>query len=220
MTGIYEYEAAIFDVDGTLYHQRPLRLRMFAELVKYYILRLWRWRELYALYLFRKLREKTQECQGDFDSYFYGKTAAQARISDEKTQAVIKKWIFDFPLPFIAKYADAKVIRCFNWYRSQGKKVLVYSDYPAISKLEQLGLGADAVYCASDPGISCLKPCPDGLMFIIKKHDLNPATTIFFGDRYEKDGLCAEKCGVRFCHVKDIAHVEEGKNESPKKLLK
>jgi FMN phosphatase YigB (HAD superfamily) len=204
MDDIYSYDAAIFDVDGTLYRQKPLRLRMFAELLKYYGLRPWRWRGLYAVYLFRKLREDAQSCDGDFDSRFISEAAVKAGIAEEEAGAVIHKWIMDFPLPFIARYANTAVIRCFNGYREQGKKVYVYSDYPAIDKLKQLGLEADAVYCASDEGVKCLKPCPTGLRYIIGKHGLDPETTIFFGDRYEKDGLCAKQCGIRFCHVNDI----------------
>jgi len=205
MTDIYSYDVAIFDVDGTLYHQRSLRLMMSMELLKFYGLRPWRWRELYAIYLFRKLREKTKKCEGDFNMYFTNKTALKSGLSEEVVNDVIQKWIFDFPLPFIVKYANAAVIRCFNRYREQGKKVYVYSDYPAINKLKQLNLKADAVYCSSDEKIKCLKPCSKGLMYIINTHNLNPKKTIFFGDRFEKDGTCAEQCAIRFCHVKDVA---------------
>ena len=49
--------AVIFDVDGTLYHQRPVRIRMACRLAGFFLLHPLRIRELLGIRHFRKLRE-------------------------------------------------------------------------------------------------------------------------------------------------------------------
>ena len=41
-----------------------------------------------------------------------------------------------------------------------------------------------------------MKPDPKGLINIIRANNLTVDNCLFIGDRLEKDGYCAEKCGI------------------------
>ena len=49
----------IFDVDGTLYPQKTVRLRMFFRLIRALLTGSLSIRELYAIYYFRKIKDQS-----------------------------------------------------------------------------------------------------------------------------------------------------------------
>ena len=53
---LLNYRAVIFDMDGTLYYQLPLRLRMGGKLAAYYLRHPLRYKELLAVKTFREIR--------------------------------------------------------------------------------------------------------------------------------------------------------------------
>ena len=48
----------IFDVDGTLYHQKPVRIMMALNMMLYYLIHFWKIKELFIILKFRRIREK------------------------------------------------------------------------------------------------------------------------------------------------------------------
>ena len=73
-------KAAIFDVDGTLYCQRPVRIRMALKMGRFFLLHPRRWREAAGIYYFRKLREQ--------EEYRTQSPEAQAAAAAEESTAV------------------------------------------------------------------------------------------------------------------------------------
>lgn len=53
-----EYRTVIFDMDGTLYFQSPVRLCMAVSLGLYYMIHPYKIKELMVLKKFRKMREQ------------------------------------------------------------------------------------------------------------------------------------------------------------------
>ena len=84
----------------------------------------------------------------------------------------------------------------FQRLRQQGKKIGIFSDYPARDKLAALGLDADVMVCASDADVGVLKPHPRGLHVLMSRAATNPSQTILIGDRPERDGLAARAANV------------------------
>ena len=54
---LYDYRAVIFDLDGTLYYQKPFRLRMLFYLIGYAIRHPFRVRDLFLIKRYREIRE-------------------------------------------------------------------------------------------------------------------------------------------------------------------
>jgi HAD superfamily hydrolase (TIGR01549 family) len=173
-----EYKLIILDMDGTLYYQAPLRFYMCIELMLYYAVHLRRIAELFMLYRFRKSYESGVLEQGN---------------------SVTEYWMQERPLRYISRFRDKKLIFLIRRLREQGAKIAVYSDYPVQQKLTALpDLTAAYYFCAADPAIQCLKPDPAGLKNILRITEETAENSLFIGDRYEKDGKCAENAGVDY----------------------
>lgn len=188
---LYDYRAVILDMDGTLYYQFPLRICMVAELLWYYLTRIRRIGELFMLRRIRKLRENG--ILTDIDPLF-------------------AYWLEEKPLPYIYRFRDKKLLRLIQTLRERGAKIAVYSDYPAERKIGALrDLTVDYHFCADDAVIRCLKPDPAGLKNIIGIIGEPAETIVFVGDRYEKDGKCAEGAGMDYL-ILDVNPLSRHKN--------
>lgn len=190
-------DLVVFDVDGTLYDQRKLRLAMLRELLG----DAWRSRSLdtvRTLRTFRHVREALGEQPGvDFMHLQYSETAARHGKSMEVVRALTTEWLEQRPLPFLAACRYPHLQAVFAALRAGGKQVAALSDYPAKDKLKALGLQASPVVCATDPDVARLKPDPLGLHLILKRCGAQAHRTLMIGDRFDRDGAVAERAGVR-----------------------
>lgn len=186
----------VFDVDGTLYRQRPLRLRMARDLLVHALIRL----DLATLSVLRTYRRKREEMGDaqveDFDARLVAETAATAGRSPEQVRAVVSQWIDRHPLPYLRACRYAGLGELFAGLRRHGKTIGVLSDYPARAKLAALELTADHIVTADDADVGILKPHPRGLDTLIRRAGATPATTLLIGDRVERDGLAARAAGA------------------------
>lgn len=186
-----------FDVDGTLYRQRPLRLRMARDLLVHALLR-GDLATLRVLRTYRHLREEMGDAQvEDFAEPLINRTASAAGCPPERARAVVSQWIDRHPLPYLRACRYAGLGELFPGLRRHGKTIGVLSDYPAVAKLAALELTADHVVAADDPGVGVLKPHPRGFNTLMRRAGATPATTLLIGDRAERDGLVARAAGTR-----------------------
>lgn len=189
-------DLVVFDVDGTLYDQRALRIRMAWELCLHTLSTL-DFTAPQILSTYRKLREKIggEEIE-DFETELIGKTAAATGKSTHKVRAVVEEWIELRPLSHLSAFRFAGLVELFGGLKRKGKSVGIFSDYPAVAKLAALGLAADFVVSAGDAGVNRLKPHPRGLEVLMKMARAAPANTILIGDRGDRDGLAARRAGA------------------------
>ena len=191
--------AVVFDVDGTLYDARPLRLRMARELALRCLTRPATLGDARLLQTFRRAREElSDEEAAGIGRLQYERAAERAGVPVARVEAVVAEWILERPLLHVAACRRPGVRRLFNRLREGGRRVGVWSDYPAADKLEALGLGADAVICATDPEVDRLKPQPAGLERILEALAVAPAEALLIGDRDERDGEAARRLGCPY----------------------
>lgn len=187
----------VFDVDGTLYRQRPLRIRMARDLALHALTRL-DLRTLAVLRRFRHLREALGEARVEgFADRLVAETAAASGCTPGEVRAIVSRWIDRHPLPYLRGSRYAGLTDLFAGLRRHGKAIGVLSDYPAAAKLAALELAADHIVTADDPDIGVLKPHPRGLAMLIERAHATPATTLMIGDRAERDGLVAQQVSAR-----------------------
>ncbi len=193
-------DLVILDVDGTLYNQTVLRRKMLLELVKYFLIHPWRFRELLILYHFRKERERHTGFTGsnlEEEQYQWCKTKTGFPI--EKIKKTVEKWIFTAPNEFLSSAMFPEVATFFGELRNKNILVATLSDYPAKTKMETMMLTADLNVSGTDAEINVLKPATNGLQFILRHFQINdPRNCLFIGDRAELDGRCANKLDVPF----------------------
>ncbi|MFL5014449.1 MULTISPECIES: HAD family hydrolase [Rhizobium] len=186
----------VFDVDGTLYNQRRLRLRMAGELLADAVAR-GSLINLRVLRAYRFLHEAIGEEEiDDFQTSLMARIVARTGQPAEKIEAVVSEWIGRRPLAYIASCRYDGLLELFAGLRRQNKAIGIYSDYPADEKLQRMTLSADYVLAASDPGVGILKPHPRGLQMLMQRAGVGPAQTVLIGDRPERDGLAARRAGV------------------------
>jgi putative hydrolase of the HAD superfamily len=186
----------VFDVDGTLYGQRRLRVRMLRDMMVHVA----KTRSLAVPVIvstYRRIRERIAEREvTDFETALVAETAAATRRSATEIRAVVDDWIERRPLPYLAACIYPGVAALFSGLRRHGKIIGVLSDYPAAAKLDALGLEADHVLCAGDRGIGVLKPNPRGLQVMMEAAGAAPGETVLIGDRADRDGAAARRAGT------------------------
>jgi putative hydrolase of the HAD superfamily len=191
-----DIKLVVFDVDGTLYSQSALRLRMLPELLVLAISAQGR-ESLKIIVTYRRLRETyaERELEG-FDTALVEETATSVGCKPEFVREVIGEWIYRQPLRHLKTCVLAGVPEFFTSLNAAGKTVGIFSDYAAEEKLEAMGLASDHIASADDPNVAMLKPNPKGLLGLMEKVGTPPKETLLIGDREERDGEAARRAGV------------------------
>lgn len=192
-------KAIIFDVDGTLYDPRKLRLCMMCKMTLELMKHTFSINELKILWHFRKAREKNASHIGQNIEKLQFKWAAdKLKASNKKVECVVQEWIFKKPLRYMAFCRYPGVLELFSELKKRNIRIGVFSDYPSIHKLTALGLEADAVVSATDPDVDRLKPDPKGLFAVASKLKVSIKDCILIGDRDDRDGECARRAGISY----------------------
>lgn len=187
---------AVFDVDGTLYDQKRLRLKMARDLLLNAAATL-STRSVRVLSAYRKLRERLGEEEvHDFDRVLLEQTAAQCGVPAATVAAIVAEWMERRPLPYLPACRFDGLEQLFARLRAAGKTIGILSDYPAQAKMDAFGLAADIIVCAGDPAVGVLKPHPRGLQHVMELAGVDAAATVMIGDRAERDGDAARRSGV------------------------
>ncbi len=194
--------AVLFDVDGTLYRQRPVRLLMALELLSFpfrYPADAWaRWKALRA---FRKAQE------GLRDRRQSGGALAGAQIREaveasglpvDKVEALVDEWMQRRPLKYLRMSRMPGVLPLLAMLDAAQVPLGVLSDYPAEAKLQALGLGGrfSVVMCATDQQINAFKPSPRGFLRACATLGLPPGEVLMVGDRADVDAAGAHAAGM------------------------
>ncbi|MGA2999401.1 HAD family hydrolase [Bradyrhizobium sp.] len=184
-----------FDVDGTLYSQRPLRLRMGRDLLIHTLAKR-DWSAIGVVSAYRQKRERLAvEEVVDFDRVLIAETAKATSMSPERVQAIVSEWIERRPLRYLRNCLFSGVPQLFAGLERAGKKIGIFSDYPATEKLTAMGLAAHHVVAASDVGL--LKPHAGGLQSLMDAASATAPQTLFIGDRADRDGVAGQRAGVK-----------------------
>jgi len=185
------HKAIIADLDGTLYFQLPVRLSMLCAIVLFCLTKPHKIKEIQIVRSYRKKYEKGME---HHDRCLV--LSKDYNMDVMRVENIIQKWMIDNPLRSVHKYRDKNLLLLLEEMKNKGTKIIVYSDYPVTEKLKALNFTPDVAYSADDVG--CLKPSPEGLLYILKENGLTAADCLFIGDKYEKDGKCAENAGMEY----------------------
>lgn len=199
--------AVLFDVDGTLYHQRPVRLCMAMELAALTAGRgrLGRAREIAAMILtFRKVREELRAAPDGIvlERAQFADAASRLGCDARELERVIDEWMFRRPLKYLRAARRRGVDTLLQSLTARGVLVGALSDYPPAAKLEALGLARHFSLAVetTDSAINAFKPHPRGFLHACSIWGVAPQEVLYVGDRPDVDAVGAAAAGLR-CHL-------------------
>jgi phosphoglycolate phosphatase/putative hydrolase of the HAD superfamily len=196
-----DIDGVIFDLDGTLYNSKKMAMAMMWRILRYYVLRPHRLKDLWILFNFRRERECHSGVCGDLERMQYQWTAIRLHVSDQDVRQVVEKWIIREPLAYMRKFRQENVVTLLNELKHNGKKIAVVSEYPINDKMKALHLSVDAVICCVDADVDCFKPNPKGFLVASRRIGVPPNKCLVIGDRFDKDGEGAKRAGMLFRNV-------------------
>ena len=193
--------AVLFDVDGTLYRQTPIRAMMTMELLTLPLLAplkaAQRWRTLAA---YRRAQEHLRQEPGKVTraTQVAAAAGAGAGLPLGEVEPLIEEWMFERPLKYLPYFKAAGLRRLLDLLDRSGVRTGVLTDYPAGQKLRALGLAErfPLVLCATDPDIGRFKPDPRGFLRACERWQLNPRDVLMVGDRVDVDAAGAAAAGM------------------------
>ena len=198
-------KVVVFDVDGTLYRQSPLRRAMLGRLVRSFATRpAAGWRTLRALSAYRHAQEtlRREACTNVSDAQI---ARACDRTGFDRSAVVdaVERWMEQEPLTLLSRFRHEGLVEFLEVCRAQKLKLAVFSDDPAAAKLRALGVDDffDLVLCAQSPEIDVFKPHPRGIQVALRRLGVRPEECLYVGDRTDVDGAAADAAGVKFVAV-------------------
>jgi HAD superfamily hydrolase (TIGR01549 family) len=186
----------VFDVDGTLYDQRRLRIHMAQRLLSNAV-QSGTLNTLRVLHAFRKCREElgARLCK-DFTSRQFEETARRTGCTVKSVKVIVSEWIDERPLEYMQACRYHGVEDLFDRLHQSGRVIGIFSDYPAKDKLAALELNADVIVSATDQDVDRLKPDPAGLLKILKTTGVSTSQALMVGDRFDRDWAVANSIGM------------------------
>ena len=190
--------AVLFDLDGTLYSQTPVRLLMAAELMSLPLKglregsRQWR-----AVTAYRRAQEQLRRTGLPVEPGTQLTLAASnAGLSIAEAEQAIDEWMFRRPLKYLARWRAPGLLPLLDFLDRQGIRLGVLSDYPAAAKLGALELSDRFSLVLSAVDVGAFKPSPLGYLEACKRWQLRPEQVLMVGDRVEVDAAGAQAAGM------------------------
>ncbi len=194
-----DFQAVIFDVDGTLYNLKKMSGLVKLEILKYYVQHPQEIKDIKIITTFMEEREKHAfDIVEDVENTQYLWAANSLGISSTKVRSVVQKWLFDIPLQHIYACHYPEVLALFTNITNQGIATGIFSDYPPQAKVAKLGLIPNCIVSATDKSVDCLKPNPKGLLMTAEILGVPVEKCLFIGDRDDRDGECARRAGMPY----------------------
>ncbi len=197
----------IFDVDGTLYRQLPVRAGMLLRLLSHCLAAPRSgFRTVRLLREYRNLQEgrRASACATDP----IRSVCERLDIDPRWANGCIESWMQLYPLDLIRKAAYRDLVPLLVKAKGAGLHLGVFSDYPAEQKLRALGIDHyfSTVLSAEDPRVQVLKPNPRGILTVVSDLGVQPFETAYIGDRPDVDALAAKNAGVRCFIIRAKEH--------------
>lgn len=193
--------AVLFDLDGTLYRQKPLRRWMAIALAReaarrpFAAPRLWR-----VVSRFRAAQERLR-----LRGHYPGLAAAQIAAAADETglepgavRTIVEEWMQTRPLAYLQRCRTPGCVELLDHLAGAGVPVGVLSDYPAAAKLEALGIAHRVAWsiCSTDADVEAFKPHPRGFLRACERFGLPPSDVLMVGDRVDADAAGAAAAGM------------------------
>ncbi len=186
----------VLDLDGTLYDKTGLARRMMRRL----------WWCLPLLAAERLARKNMHYVQYASEEEFFGAFFRYMSRGHWWGVGVAATWYHTVYMPtmirLIRRYHHPRpeMMALIEEAKAKGLTLAIYSDYGCVvEKLEALGIDPSQFeLMISAPELGALKPSEPCARHVLELLQAKPETTLFVGDRDDKDGASARSVGAKF----------------------
>ena len=186
----------VLDLDGTLYDKTGLARRMVRRL----------WWCLPLLAAERLARKNMHYVQYASEEEFFGAFFRYMSRGHWWGVGVAATWYHTVYMPtmirLIRRYHHPRpeMMALIEEAKAKGLTISIYSDYGCVvEKLEALGIDPSPFeLMVSAPELGALKPSEPCARRVMEMLQAKPETTLFVGDRDDKDGASARSVGAKF----------------------
>jgi HAD superfamily hydrolase (TIGR01549 family) len=196
------WKAVLFDVDGTLYRQAPLRRALLWRLLGAYVSHPWR-----GIGVARALRayRRAQELLRGAEDFAGGLAERQVELgaelcgaSRDEVKALAARWMEEEPLALLARCRRPGLVEFLEAATESGIRLAACSDYPLEAKLEAMGVRRyfSVVVSAQDADVQRFKPDPRGLEVALERLGVSRDGALYVGDRPDVDAAAAARAGL------------------------
>lgn len=195
-------QGIVLDVDGTLYHQTPVRLITAAMLLAHGAFRPGAMLPtLRTVRAWRKSLEAMRRNAAGFDvgARQLQSTVLAVNLPLAQVKRIVRKWMFEYPLGYLHRFPRAGLVEFLASARRSGMVLGAYSDYPCRKKLARLGVldYFSSILSSWDDEVQSLKPDISGFEASCRALGIAPEQAVYIGDRPEVDGAGARNSGMR-----------------------
>jgi FMN phosphatase YigB (HAD superfamily) len=195
-----DIEGVAFDLDGTLYPNYRLNIRLLPIVIK----------EIPFLAAFSKVRKiiRIEQKNGivQYDNFYKHQAEITAQLLDAPAELIKEKidvFIYRGWEPLFKKIKlFSNVLETLAALRSAGYKLGLLSDFPPEKKIEYLGLSGfwDAVHCSEYSG--ALKPHPLSFEKLAAQMNLSPEKILYVGNSVPYDVVGAANVGMKTAWIR------------------
>ncbi|MEM6802455.1 MAG: HAD family hydrolase [Bacteroidota bacterium] len=206
---ISRIKAVVFDLDGTLYDLKKVQQKMRFKIIRFLLRKPWKWKEIYAVYVFRKQRKKLAgQSVANLREVEFAYVAQKVGLGIDQVERSIEHWMEEVPLPYVSVAAYEHAQELIHSLAKKGIPFAILSDLPTEKKVQSLGISCEYCFSAEQKEIEALKPNPKALELIAQHLGLRGEDILCLGDRKELDGKMAKAAGAQFIFIPSL-HAEE-----------
>lgn len=191
--------ALVFDLDGTLYLQGPVRRAMLWRILRAGVVHpASTWGQLRIIHYYRQAQEHLRSRPEPLSEAQLRLTCEWSGARPEEVLDAVSRWMEDGPLDVLSRSLRPGIIDLLESANKKGIRVGLLSDYPTKKKLLAMRLDTyfSATLDAQDVRVGVFKPSPKGMATILEDLRVDPARTVYVGDRASVDGAAAWRAGV------------------------
>ena len=189
-------QSVVLDLDGTLYDKTGLARRMVRRL----------WWCLPLLAAERLARRNAHYVQFASEEEFFDFFFTSMARGHWWTAGMAATWYHQVYMPAMLRLIKRhcrprqEVMELIREAKEKGLRLAVYSDYGCVAeKLEALGIAPDMFdLLVAAPELGALKPSEPCARRVLEMLGAQPESTLFVGDRDDKDGASARAVGAKW----------------------
>jgi phosphoglycolate phosphatase/putative hydrolase of the HAD superfamily len=198
--------AVLFDLDGTLYDQRRLRIRIACRLAGALLRRPYYAKQtIECLRAYRRAQEQLRGLKSvqDLGIAQFQSASRMCGYPIELVQEIVHTWMEEQPLSLLASCIYTGLPEFLDFLHQHHIALAVVSDYPAWDKLRAMGLDHyfQVVITAQDKDVQVFKPSTAGIRLALCRLGVDPHQALYIGDRPEVDGVAAARSGVTYANI-------------------